>query len=100
MTQATTPTFVLTLPGSVDLSFAENVYFTLRQNSVSITKNTSDLEINHNVVSVFLSQIDTVKLTSGTAQIQLNWTYPDKSRACSNIASVNINENLLKEVVP
>lgn len=84
MTQATTPTFVLTLPGSVDLSFAENVYFTLRQNSVSITKNTSDLEINHNVVSVFLSQIDTVKLTSGTAQIQLNWTYPDKSRACSN----------------
>lgn len=100
MTQATTPTFVLTLPGSVDLSLAENVYFSLCQNAISIVKETNDLLISGNVVSVYLSQVDTVRLIPGTAQIQLNWTYADKSRACSNIISVKIDENLLKDVVP
>lgn len=99
MTQATTPTFILTLPNSVDLSQAENVYFTLRQNNVSIQKSTNDLMIEGQTVSVFLSQLDTLQLTAGTAQMQLNWTYENGSRACSNIVSVNVTENLLKAVV-
>lgn len=99
MTQATTPTFILTLPNSVDLSQAENVYFTLRQNNVSIQKSTNDLMIEGQTVSVFLSQIDTLQLTAGTAQMQLNWTYENGGRACSNIVSVNVTENLLKAVV-
>ena len=99
MTQATTPTFILTLPNSVDLSQTENVYFTLRQNNVSIQKSTDDLVIEGQTVSVFLSQLDTLQLTAGTAQMQLNWTYNNGSRACSNIVSVNVTENLLKAVV-
>lgn len=99
MTQATTPTFILTLPNSVDLSQTENVYFTLRQNNVSIQKSTNDLVIEGQTVSVFLSQLDTLQLTAGTAQMQLNWTYNNGSRACSNIVSVNVTENLLKAVV-
>ena len=31
MVQATTPTFILTLPNTVDLSLANNVYFSLKQ---------------------------------------------------------------------
>lgn len=99
MTQATTPTFILTLPSSVDLSEAANVYFTLKQNNVEIEKKTSDLVIEGQTVSVFLSQIDTLQLTAGTAQIQLNWTYANGARACSKIKSVQVSENLLKEVV-
>ena len=99
MTQATTPTFILTLPNSVDLSEAANVYFTLKQNNVEIEKKTSDLQIDGQTVSVFLSQIDTLQLTAGTAQMQLNWTYENGGRACSNIVSVNVTENLLKAVV-
>lgn len=99
MTQATTPTFILTMPNSVDLSEAANVYFTLKQNNVEIEKKTSDLVIEGQTVSVFLSQLDTLQLTAGTAQMQLNWTYENGSRACSNIVSVNVTENLLKAVV-
>ena len=99
MTQATTPTFILTLPNSVDLSEAANVYFTLKQNNVEIEKNTRDLVIEGQTVSVFLSQLDTLQLTAGTAQMQLNWTYANGARACSNIVSVKVTENLLKAVV-
>ena len=99
MVQATTPTFVLTLPDTVDLSQASNVYFTLQQNNTILTKSTDDLTIDGQQVSVYLSQEETLPLLGGTVKIQLNWTYADESRACSNIVSVPISENLLKEVV-
>lgn len=99
MVQATTPTFILTLPDTVDLSQAANVYFTLKQSSVSIEKDTSDLVIEGQTVSVYLTQAETLNLVAGTARLQLNWTYANGSRACSNIVPVNVTENLLKEVV-
>jgi len=99
MVQATTPTFILTLPNDVDLSIANNVYFTMRQGCTRIQKDGEDLEINHNIVSVYLTQSDTLKLTKGSAQIQLNWTYDGEKRACSEIKNVPVTENLLKEVV-
>lgn len=99
MVQATTPTFVLTLPNDVDPSDFANIYFTLRQKNVLIEKTGTDLTIDGQTVSVYLSQAETLKLISGSAQIQLNWTYPNSARACSNIVSVQVTENLLKEVV-
>lgn len=99
MVQATTPTFVLTLPNTVDLSLAQNVYFTLRQGSVLIEKTGEALTIDENEVSVFLSQAETLQLSVGQARLQLNWTYAGGERACTNIAHVAVSENLLKEVV-
>ncbi|MBQ2452333.1 MAG: hypothetical protein II276_02615 [Bacteroidales bacterium] len=99
MVQATTPTFVLTLPNDVDPSDFANIYFTLRQKNVLIEKTGTDLTIDGQTVSVYLSQAETLQLVSGAAQIQLNWTYANGSRACSNIVSVQVTENLLKEVV-
>lgn len=99
MTQATTPTFILTLPNTVDLSEVANIYFSLRQNGVQIEKDGEDLTVDGQTVSVYLSQAETLQLISGTAQIQLNWTYANGARACSNIVSVKVSENLLKEVV-
>ena len=99
MVQATTPTFVLTLPDTVDLSQAANIYFSLRQKNVIIEKSNDDLTVDGQTVSVYLSQAETLQLVSGAAQIQLNWTYANGSRACSNIVSVQVTENLLKEVV-
>ena len=99
MVQATTPTFVLTLPNTIDLSQAANVYFTLKQGAVEIKKTGDELTVSTNTVSVSLSQAETLGLTPGQARIQLNWTYADGKRACSNIAHVAVNENLLKEVV-
>ena len=99
MVQATTPTFILTLPDTVDLSQAANVYFSMRQKNALIEKTGDDLTVDGQTVSVYLSQAETLQLVSGAAQIQLNWTYANGSRACSNIVSVQVTENLLKEVV-
>lgn len=99
MVQATTPTFILTLPQDIDLGEAAHVYFTLKQKNAEIVKEDSDLTIDGNEVSVYLSQAETVKLSVGTALLQLNWTYANGSRACSTIASVEVDENLLKAVV-
>ena len=99
MVQATTPTFVLTLPNTVDLSLAQNVYFTIRQRSVVIEKTGDALTVDGNEVSVFLSQAETLQFSVGQARIQLNWTYSNGERACSNIAHIAVTENLLKEVV-
>lgn len=99
MVQATTPTFVLTLPETVDLSQAANIYFSLHQKNVLIEKSNNDLTVEGQTVSVYLTQGETLQLAPGMAKIQLNWTYPNGARACSNIVSVSVSENLLKEVV-
>ena len=99
MVQATTPTFVLTLPETVDLTEPSHFYFTLTQGNVRIEKADSDLVIDGQTISVYLSQAETLTLTPGMVKLQLNWTYANGSRACSNIVSVQVTENLLKEVV-
>ena len=99
MVQATTPTFVLTLPNTVDLSLARNIYFTLRQRATVIEKTGADLTVDGQTVSVYLSQVETLALNAGQARLQLNWTYQGGERACTNIASVAVTENLLKKVV-
>ena len=99
MVQATTPTFVLTLPNTVDLSLAENVYFSLKQGANSIVKTGDALVIDGQTVSVYLSQEETLPFFGGIARLQLNWTYDNGSRACSKIVSVPVGDNLLKEVL-
>lgn len=107
MVQATTPTFVCTLRDqTINLNEANNVYWTLRQGRTFIRKSGSALVIEGNVVSVYLTQDETLRLeptigwpTAPPALMQLNWTYPNGGRACSVVKPVDIGENLLKEVV-
>lgn len=99
MTLATTPTFTLTVPNDVDLTQASHIYFTLTQGKNTINKSDADLTVTAHSVEVFLSQAETLAFKMGLAALQLNWTYSDGARACSNIATVSISENLLKAVV-
>jgi hypothetical protein len=99
MVQATTPTFILTLPESVDLSGIQHIYFTMEQNKTLLTKKDNDLVIVGQTVQVFLSQEETLPFKTGTANIQLNWTYGNGARACSDIVTIHVDENLLKKVV-
>lgn len=101
MVQATTPTFVLTLPANtVDLTQAEHVYFTIEQGNVVIDKSDADLEVTERVVNVYLTQAETLRLTFySEAKIQLNWTYLDGSRACSEVKTIVVGENLHKAVI-
>lgn len=99
MVQATTPTFILTLPETVDLSLASHIAFSLVQGRAKIKKFDSELVVDGQTVSVYLTQEDTLKFVSGSAKLQLNWSYADGSRACSNIVELNVSPNLLPEVI-
>lgn len=102
MYRGTTPTFTLTLPETVDLSLAANVYVTFSSKKRTLFEKTgNDLEIDTNVVSVFLTQGETLSLPH-RVEIQINWTYSDggiKKRACSTIASVTVADNLADRVL-
>ena len=99
MIQGTTPTFILTLPNTVDLTGVKNLYFTLEQGNVKLVKTGEDLSVEGQEISVYLDQKETLMFASGRANLQLNWTYDGGRRACSDIKSVPVGPNLLKEVV-
>ena len=100
MVQATTPTFTLTLPSTVDLDEAAHVKFTMEQCGQVISKDESEMTISGNVVTVQLDQEDTLNFGSAfDAKIQLNWTYSDGSRAATKIKTVHVDENLYKDVI-
>lgn len=98
MYKGITPTFTLTLPEDIDLAFAQHVYVTLGRNGKAILqKSDEELTIEGNIVSVFLSQEETLALPAGQVQIQINWTYLEAGatrRACSDIATTYWKGNL------
>lgn len=99
MIQATTPTFVLTLPNDVDLTEASEILFSLCMGNVQLIKHAADMTVTQHTVSVYLTQAETLQFARGTAMLQLNWTYGDGSRACTNIVNVDVGANLYKEVI-
>ena len=100
MVRGTTPTFRLYLNDEyVDLTQAVNVYVSFEQKDVLITKTGEDLDITENEVDVYLSQAETLKFIKGDVEIQLNWTYLDGRRACSNIITIEVDKNLIGDVL-
>lgn len=102
MYKGTTPTFTLTFPTSVDLSLARNVYVTFSNGAATLQKTGSALEIEENIIKVFLTQEETLSFPAGDTVLQVNWTYSDNGvikRAASEIVSVNMRDNLENEVL-
>lgn len=102
MVKGTTPTFVFTLPQTVDLSAASHVYVTFaKSNGNSLDKSGESLSVDGNVVSVFLTQKETLAFTNKIA-VQINWTYQEGSvvkRACSQIKTIDFTNNLIPRVI-
>jgi len=104
MYRLTTPTITFTLPCSVDLTIAEDIYvtFATKQSRKLLEKSGAELEVFEHAVGVFLTQEETQLLTSDTVKVQLNWTYKEggkTKRACSNIIDISVRENLKKEII-
>lgn len=103
MVRGTTPTFILTLD-DVDLTDT-NVYVTFKQDKkdcqcgLSFTKSGDDLTIETNVVNVYLSQEETLKFSRGNLYVQVNWTFDNGKRACSEIATIKVDNNLINGVL-
>lgn len=109
MIRATTPTLRLTINSctgdTVDLSLARNVYVTIQQGSKVINLSGDEVTYEGNVVSVFLSQENSLALNENEmVKIQVNWTYLAEDeqtilRAATNVGRIMISEQLLKQVL-
>ena len=99
MVQGTTPTFILTLPSDVDLSDATNIYFTVTQRNTSVTKHGSEIQLDGNQVSIFMTQAETLQFSEGSCEVQLNWVYANGERAATKPVTIKVEKNLLKRVI-
>lgn len=103
MVIGTTPTFTLTITDDDTLNFfeVETIFFTIKQGSVQYTKSGSDITIiAENSVAATLSQEETLSFKSNVqAEIQLNWTYENGSRAATRVKRIDLSKNLLREVL-
>lgn len=103
MIRATTPTLTLTIPTSIDLTLPKDIYVTFEQEDLSLTKivdKNSDLDTSTNVISVFLSQAETLQFKPNSqALVQVNWVYENGNRGATKRKTIVIEPNLLDRVI-
>ncbi len=101
MYRGTTPTLYLELETELDLSNITEMWVTFKSPTVEITKYLSKNEVifdsELNVVTVVLSQDDTLALYSGEAEVQIRFKANDLSYA-TDIVKLDI-QKVLKEGV-
>lgn len=96
--QGLTPTIIVTLPESVDLTQAEHVYPTIKQGGKVVR--ISNFVFTAQQVSIYLTQEDTLALSPGAAEVQVNWTYAGGQRGAIKPKGMTILSNHLTEVLP
>lgn len=104
MHRGTTPTYTFTLPESINLTDATDVYVTFSKpdETVILTKTGNDVSITEHTAEVYLTQEETLSFPIGQIVIQLNWIYTEGSlrkRACSKKLRIKSEKNLLEEVL-
>lgn len=106
MVRGTTPALTLTIPngGDLDLTQVEAVYVTLRRKGQIITITGDALTLEPQAVTFHLSQEDSLALSPGEVEVQLNWTYRDAvtgdpGRGASEVSTIVITDQLLTEVI-
>lgn len=97
----TTPTFTLKLKKScdVDLFLVNNIYVTLKQGAVVLTKTGNDLTIiDSKTIRFTLTQVESLGFAiDKIVELQVNWTYANNKRAASKVISINLEKQLLKQ---
>ena len=98
MYRGTTPTITMTFPEGTDFTNT-TVYVSLSNDKGSelLRVTGEDLDIQDNVISMYLTQEQTLALPWHVL-LQVNWTYGNR-RACSNIVSIDTKRNLISEVL-
>lgn len=103
MYKGITPTITLTLPNSVDLTNADEVFVTFASKcGHTLTKEKTELTVSAYTINVFLTQEETLEFPTGVALVQVNWTYDDNGttkRACSTIGKLTFTDNLYNGVM-
>lgn len=106
MIRGTTPALTLTIPSSsaLDLTQAEALYVTLRKRDHTVTITGEALTVEPHSVTFRLSQEESLGLSLGEAEVQLNWLYRDAvsgtlCRGATVAQRIHIGEQLLEEVI-
>ena len=106
MINYTTPTISLTVEG-IDLS-ANQVYVTLKQGAIELTKSGADLTVEAVTVqgvtdtdiSFMLSQEESASFKfNASAAVQVNWISGSGHRGATEIKTISVLRNLLDEVI-
>lgn len=98
MRQGTTPTIQITI-NDMDLNEMQNIYVVFEQNGYILKKESSDLDIEGNVISVLLSQEETLNFKEGTCNIQLRMITKGGVAIASPIKTTKVYRVLNKEVI-
>lgn len=98
MRQGTTPTIQITI-NDIDLNEMQNIYVVFEQNGYILKKESSDLDIEGNVISVSLSQEETLNFKEGTCNIQLRMITKGGVAIASPIKTTKVYRVLNKEAI-
>lgn len=98
MRQGTTPTIQITI-NDIDLNEMQNIYVVFEQNGYILKKESSDLNIEGNIISVLLSQEETLNFKEGTCNIQLRMITKGGVAIASPIKTTKVYRVLNKEVI-
>lgn len=98
MRQGTTPTIQITI-NDIDLNEMQNIYVVFEQSGYILKKESSDLDIEGNVISVLLSQEETLNFKEGTCNIQLRMITKGGVAIASPIKTTKVYRVLNKEVI-
>lgn len=98
MRQGTTPTIQITI-NDIDLNEMQNIYVVFEQNGYILKKESSDLDIEGNIISVLLSQEETLNFKEGTCNIQLRMITKGEVAIASPIKTTKVYRVLNKEVI-
>lgn len=104
--RGTTPIYTLNVKGK---SFRKcKAFVTFEQNGSVITKKGDDIDIENKVdengepltvISVSLSQSDTLAFDAGVVRVQVNWIDHLGNRGETDIESIQFEPTLLEEVI-
>ena len=105
MIRATTPTFIFTIKSdTLDLNQADSIYVTFSQGSKKVTKTGEDVALDGTkTVSVWLTQEESLALSEGELECQINWTYHDGydnyRRAATVVKTICVTKQLLRRIL-
>ena len=100
MYRGTTPTLYLELDTELDLSNVAEMWITFKSPTVEITKTLNEVafDAETNVITVTLSQDETLQLYNGKADVQVRLKTSDDLAYATDIVDVEIGR-ILKEGV-
>ncbi len=95
--QGLTPTITVTVPETVDLTEAANVYVSFKQGAKLLKP--EGFTVAAHQVGIYLTQEDTLSFAVGAVEIQINWTYAGGQRGATKPVILSVSPNHLLEVL-